>query len=66
MALDEPQGEDEVLEEKGITFLISKELLEQAKPIGVDFVHTPSGSGFRLTSALATPESACGGSCSTC
>jgi Fe-S cluster assembly iron-binding protein IscA len=46
--------------------LISKELLEQAKPISVDFVHTPSGSGFRLTSALATPESACGGSCSTC
>ncbi len=65
MALDEPQGDDEVFEEKGITFLISKDLLEQAKPIGVDFVHTPSGSGFRLTSALAAAGS-CGGSCSTC
>jgi len=65
MALDEPQGDDQVFEEKGITFLISKDLLEQAKPIGVDFVTTAAGSGFRLTSALATPD-ACGGSCSTC
>jgi Fe-S cluster assembly iron-binding protein IscA len=38
MALDEPQENDEVIKDNGITYLIDKELLDQAKPINVDFV----------------------------
>lgn len=65
MALDEQTDNDTVIEEKGVTFLIEKELLEEVKPIQVDFVTSPLGSGFRLTSSLASSGS-CGGSCSSC
>lgn len=63
MALDEPQENDEVIGENGITFLIDKAFLEKAKPIVVDFVETDRGSGFKLTSSLVL-ESSCGSSCS--
>lgn len=63
MALDDPDSEDEVFEEKGIKFVIDKDILNQAKPIRVDFVDTPHGSGFKLTSGLAP---ATGGSCGSC
>ncbi|MCX7982394.1 MAG: hypothetical protein N2572_05755 [Syntrophales bacterium] len=65
MALDEQNENDEVIEEKGVTFLIEKDLLKEVKPIQVDFITTPMGSGFRLTSALPS-GGACGGSCSSC
>ena len=63
MALDESKPEDEMFENGGITFLIEKALLEQVKPIEVDFVTTPQGSGFKLTSSLSQGSS-CGSSCS--
>jgi iron-sulfur cluster assembly protein len=63
MALDESRNEDEVFEDRGITYLIEKSLFEKVKPIAVDFVTTPRGSGFKLTSSL-NEESACGSSCS--
>jgi Fe-S cluster assembly iron-binding protein IscA len=67
MALDEPLVSDEVIEEKGITFLIDKVLLEEAKPINVDFITTPSGTGFKLSSPMTASDGAgCGGSCSSC
>lgn len=53
MALDEP-NEDNV---KGVTFTIEKGLYDEAKPIGVDFVESPTGSGFQLKSNL--PSSGC-------
>ena len=65
MALDEPQESDEVFQEKGITFLIGRDLFEQAKPIAVDFISTAAGSGFRLSSALVS-AGVCGGSCDNC
>jgi Fe-S cluster assembly iron-binding protein IscA len=65
MALDEPKKEDEVFEEKGIKYIIDKDIYNQAKPINVDFVSTPQGSGFKLTSSLAPADGgACGSSCS--
>jgi iron-sulfur cluster assembly protein len=65
MALDEPGNNDEVFEEKGTKFVIDKDIFNQAKPINVDFVETPQGSGFRLTSSLsAAGGSECGSSCS--
>jgi Fe-S cluster assembly iron-binding protein IscA len=66
MALDEPKIEDEVFDEKGTKFVIDKDLLNQAKPINVDFIETARGSGFKLTSALVAPEGGCGSSCSGC
>ena len=63
MALDEPREADETFKKDGLTFIIDKEVLELAKPIAVDFVSTPQGSGFRLTSSLSAGSS-CGKSCS--
>ena len=63
MALDEPREADDIFEEQGITFLMEKGLLDQVKPVNVDFVDSEMGSGFKVTSSL-TAESACGTSCS--
>jgi len=65
MALDEQAENDTVIEEKGVTFLIENSLLEEAKPIQVDFITTPTGSGFRLSSSLST-SGGCGEGCSSC
>jgi len=61
MALDESRNEtDEVIQTGGATFIIEKDLLNQVKPINIDFITTPQGAGFKLTSNL--PEgSGCGG-----
>ncbi len=63
MALDEPMEEDMVFSDKGIKFTIDKKLFEEVKPISIDFVESPRGSGFKLTSKLAV-GTGCGGSCS--
>lgn len=60
MALDEPHEDDSVFTEAGITYVVNKSLYEQVKPIKVDFVDTPTGSGFEVSSSL---EKSCG-SCS--
>jgi len=65
MALDEPKKADEVFEEKGTKYIIDKDIYDQAKPINVDFVSTPRGSGFKLTSSLSPDDGGtCGSSCS--
>jgi len=65
MALDEPKNEDEVFEEKGTKYIIDKDIYSQAKPISIDFVNSPQGSGFKLTSSLSPADSGgCGSSCS--
>ncbi len=63
MALDEPKDDDEVVKEDGVTFLINKELYDQAKPINVDFVESAMGAGFNISSSLSIGEGGCG-SCS--
>jgi Fe-S cluster assembly iron-binding protein IscA len=65
MALDESQGNDEVFENRGITFLVDKKLLEEVQPINLDFIESARGSGFKLTSSLAA-GGGCGSSCSSC
>jgi len=65
MALDESKQNDEVFEDRGVTYLVEKELFEQIKPIAVEFITTPRGGGFKLTSSLKPAESACG-SCTSC
>jgi len=64
MALDEPKGDDEIVKEDGVTYLINKELFEQVKPLTVDFVESAHGSGFNIQSSLAKGGTC--GSCSTC
>lgn len=67
MALDEQGNDDEVFDEKGTKFVIEKDIFNQAKPINVDFIDTPHGSGFKLTSSLAPAAGgSCGGSCCGC
>jgi iron-sulfur cluster assembly protein len=61
MALDELQENDEVFKEKGLTFMINRELFEEVKPIKVDFIETPRGSGYYITANLAAADC---GSCS--
>lgn len=65
LALDEPGKDDEVFDEKGTKFVIEKDIFNQAKPITVDFIETPHGSGFKLHSGFsAAAGSGCGSGCS--
>jgi iron-sulfur cluster assembly protein len=69
MALDEPRDDDTVFTESGVTYLVNKDLYDQVKPIKVDFVDTPTGSGFHVTSSPADPKDSadsknCCGTCS--
>jgi len=61
MALDEPKDDDEVMNNNGITYLMNKDLLDQVKPVVVDFVESTYGSGFSISSNLAK-----GGTCGSC
>lgn len=61
MALDESQEGDEIFTQNGLTFMVEKGLLEEVKPIKVDFVETPRGSGYSITSNLKPAD--CGGGC---
>jgi Fe-S cluster assembly iron-binding protein IscA len=63
MALDEPKEDDEVFKNDGMTYLVNKELLDQVKPINLDFIESAMGSGFSLSSNLQA-GGACGSSCS--
>jgi Fe-S cluster assembly iron-binding protein IscA len=65
MALDGPQENDETLNEKGVTFLVNKELFDKVKPISIDFIESAMGAGFMVQSALSNKDGGCGsGSCS--
>lgn len=63
MALDESRDNDEVFDDRGVTYVIDKDFLEQVKPIKVDYVNSPMGSGFSISSSMQMGGS-CGGSCS--
>jgi iron-sulfur cluster assembly protein len=64
MALDEPQENDEIIKDNEITYLIEKDLLNQVKPIKIDFIDSAMGSGFTIISSLLKGNSC--GSCSGC
>ncbi len=63
MALDESKEADEVFDRDGVKFVIEKSLLEGTKPITIDYITTPTGSGFSIESSLKKEKSDCG-SCS--
>jgi Fe-S cluster assembly iron-binding protein IscA len=62
MALDEPNEQDQVFELEGVTYLVNGALLNQARPIKVDYVEDAHCSGFSITSTLSKPDNC--GSCS--
>ena len=62
MALDEPKDEDQVFEFDGVTYLVDANLMNQARPIEVDYVEDGHCSGFAITSMLSRPDGC--GSCS--
>jgi Fe-S cluster assembly iron-binding protein IscA len=49
MTLDEPKRSDMVFTEQNIIFAIDKDLLEEVKPMRIDFVEAGGQSGFLLT-----------------
>ena len=59
MVPSEPHDDDMTFVDKGITFLVRKELFDQVKPIRVDFVDSPLGSGFQISSSLAKASGSC-------
>jgi len=65
MALDELRDGDEVFDDRDLTYVIEKNLLEQVKPVKVDYVNTPMGSGFDISSSMAMGAS-CGSSSCSC
>lgn len=65
MALDEPKETDEVIKEKGITFLVDKQLLADIQPVSIDFVETQAGAGFKVSSA-ASASGGCGSNTCSC
>jgi iron-sulfur cluster assembly protein len=67
LALDESKENDTSFEDRGITFVVDKDFFEHIKPVTIDYVTTPMGEGFNISSSLPKPEGACGscaGSCS--
>jgi Fe-S cluster assembly iron-binding protein IscA len=64
MALDEPKDGDEIVKNNGVTYLVNKQLLDQVKPITVDFVESGWGSGFSISSSLKKADGCGSGSCS--
>jgi Fe-S cluster assembly iron-binding protein IscA len=62
MSLDEAKEEDKVFEEGGVTYVINEQLFDLAKPINIDFVTTPRGSGFSINSNVSG-GGGCGGGC---
>ncbi|MCP4667669.1 MAG: hypothetical protein GY849_15040 [Deltaproteobacteria bacterium] len=63
MALDEPKENDEVFDDRDLTYVIEKELFDRVKPIKVDYVNSPMGAGFNIGSNMEMGAS-CASSCS--
>jgi Fe-S cluster assembly iron-binding protein IscA len=52
MELDEPGESDSTFTREGVTFLMDRMLLDRAKFVKIDYVHSPMGSGYTLKSDL--------------
>lgn len=63
MVLDEPRDNDEVFDDRGLTYLVDKDLLEKIQPIKLDYVNSPMGSGFSISSSMQA-GGGCGSGCS--
>jgi len=59
MALDEPKYTDDTFEVKGLTFIVDKDFIKEAKTIEIDF----TGMGFSINSSMDfnSGDGGCGG-----
>lgn len=64
LALDGPTDKDSVFEEKGITFSVDNELLEQTGAIAIDL--GPMGFSVSSANPIDGGGSGCGGCCGGC
>jgi len=62
IALDEPRDRDVIFKDRGITYVISKDLYEKSRPIRVDFEISARGSGLKISSELKD-AGGCGSTC---
>ena len=65
MALDGPKDDDETFHDNGLTFVMNSQLYQDVKPVTVEYVSTPMGAGFRISSNMLSAGGSCGSSCST-
>ena len=63
MALDESKENDEVFNDKGLTYVVEKSLYDNVKPIKIDYVSSAMGAGFNIASSMQMGAS-CGSSSS--
>jgi Fe-S cluster assembly iron-binding protein IscA len=63
MTLDEPQEDDETFHYGGLTFMINKQLLEQVKPVKIDYVRTAPGDGAGFSISANLSKAVGSGSC---
>jgi len=62
MTLDEPQENDETFNERGLTFVIDKQLFEQVRPVKIDYVSSALAPGFAISynSSASLSGDSCG------
>jgi Fe-S cluster assembly iron-binding protein IscA len=63
MALDEPKEEDEIIERGVYRILLDQQiqsLIEQAGPVEIDFVDTPTQKGYMVRVGKPGGDSCCG------
>ncbi len=61
-----PREEDKTLQLDGLTVVVDANSLPFVTGVHIDYVETPRGAGFRITNPSASPQSLCGGGCSSC
>ncbi|MBN2241572.1 MAG: hypothetical protein JW793_02690 [Acidobacteria bacterium] len=66
LALDELRDGDASFNTGDLTFVVEKEFFETIKPVSIDYVSTPEGEGFDITSSLPQPEEGACGGCTSC
>jgi len=60
LGLSEAREDDEVIDKHGMTYLVEKQLFDEAKPITVDFVEGILRAGFSIQSSLELEGAGCG------
>ena len=50
MVLDEPRNGDKAFDRRGLTFIMAQEFFDRVKPLSVDYIASPNGSEFSISS----------------
>lgn len=67
MAFDQPKESDQIFEDKGLTFIVDKELFNDIKPLKIDYIESVLGAGFIFESEFMKDKKAiCESICDIC